>query len=193
MQRRWLVLLLASVLALVSAVSAQDRYLGSISLVPYNFAPRGSAFCNGQLLAIQSNTALFSLLGTYYGGDGIRTFALPDLRGRVAIGMGTGPGLTRRDLGEVGGEENVTLLVSQLPAHTHAALASTMPGNTVSPAGAYWATGPRVLLYSGATNLQFMSPFAVNNAGGGMPHENRKPFLTMNYVIWLQGIFPPRG
>jgi microcystin-dependent protein len=170
---------------------AQDRFLGSLSLVPYNFEPRGSAFCNGQLLAISQNQALFSLLGTQYGGNGITTFALPDLRGRIPIGQGQGPGLTPRSMGERGGEEFVTLTVAQMPAHNHIPVASSSPGNTVSPA--FWAPGPRMLLYSAATSLVPMHPAALANAGSNQPHDNIKPYLALNYVIWLQGIFPSRN
>jgi microcystin-dependent protein len=175
------------------AAFSQNRYIGSLSLVPYNFAPRNSALCNGQLLPIAQNTALFSLIGTYYGGDGRVTFALPDLRGRIPMGQGNGPGLTPRSMGELGGEEQVTLTLNQLPSHTHNAVASSTAGNTPSPAGAYWAPGPRLLLYSGATSLVPMNPTALSLAGGGQPHDNQKPYLTLNYVIWLQGIFPPRN
>jgi microcystin-dependent protein len=170
---------------------AQDRFLGSLSLVPYNFEPRGSAFCDGRLLPINQNTALFSLLGTQFGGDGIITFAVPDLRGRVAIGMGQGPVLTNRTVGERGGEESVTLTVAQLPAHNHFAIASSSPGNTVSPS--YWAPGPRLLLYSAANSLVPMNSAALANAGSNASHDNIKPYLTLNYVIWLQGIFPSRN
>ena len=189
--------LLASVLLcmclLAVSASAQERFIGSISLVPYNFNPTGTAFCNGQLMSISQNTALFSLIGTYYGGNGTSNFALPDLRGRMAVGMGQGPGLSLYDIGQYGGEEQVTLTIGQMPQHTHAAVASATAGNTVSPSGAYWAPGPRLLLYSAATNLTPMSPGAVGLAGGGQPHDNLKPYLTLNYVIWTVGIFPARS
>jgi microcystin-dependent protein len=187
-------------LAFLSTAVAQSRFLGSVEAVPYNFAPHGSVFCNGQLLSIAQNTALFSLLGTTYGGNGVTTFALPDLRGRVAIGMGQGPGLQNYVEGESGGEESVTLTVGQIPAHSHAALGSTAVGNTVSPAGNSWAVGPRVLLYSSPTSLVQMARAGINgtsgavaSAGGNQPHENRKPFLTLNYIIWMQGIYPSRN
>lgn len=176
-----------------AAAFGQERFLGSVSLVPYNFAPVGSALCNGQILPISQNTALFSLLGTTYGGDGRVTFALPDLRGRIPVGMGSGPGLTPRTMGEIAGEESVTLTLQQMPAHNHKAEASSMAGNTVSPTGAYWAPAPRMLLYSAATSLTAMNPLALGNAGGNLPHDNLKPYLTLNYIIWLQGIFPPRS
>jgi microcystin-dependent protein len=188
--------LLASLLlgiCLLAPFASAQRFLGSISLVPYNFAPLGSSFCDGHLLPINQNTALFSLIGTFYGGDGITTFALPDLRGRMAIGQGQGIGLSPRTVGDSFGEESVTLTVGQLPAHSHQAVASASPGNTVSPSGAYWAPGPRLLLYSSAMSPVPMNAATVSSTGGSQPHDNRKPFLTLNYVIWLQGIFPTRS
>jgi microcystin-dependent protein len=194
MQRLSRLLLVAvGILTLSITASAQTRYLGSIALVPYNFAPYGTAFCNGQLLSISENTALFSLLGTIYGGDGVSTFALPDLRGRVAIGMGQGPGLQSYTIGEQGGVETVTLNINQIPVHTHAAMASSSSGNTASPTGGYWAPRPRTLLFSAATNLTTMSPAALNPAGGGQSHDNLKPYLTLNYVIWMVGIYPSQN
>lgn len=189
--------LLASVLLCLSVlapVASAQRYVGSISLVPYNFAPNGSALCNGQLMPISENEVLFNLIGTTYGGDGQSTFALPDLRGRVALGEGTDPSTgSTFVIGQQAGEENVTLTVSQIPQHTHTALASGGPGNTVSPTNAYWAPGPRVLLYSAATNLTPMNPESVKAAGSSQPHDNMKPYLTLNYVIWLFGIFPTQN
>lgn len=193
MRRCALLLALVMGLAMVPSASAQERFLGSIALVGYNFPQQGTAFCQGQLLSITQNTALFSLLGTTYGGDGITTFALPDLRGRVAIGMGQGPGLSSYNEGEIGGEETVTLNLSQLPAHSHSALGSTTVGNTVSPGNNHWATGPRLLLYSAATNLVQASDVAVGSAGGSQAHDNLKPYLALNYEIWLVGIFPSRN
>ncbi len=194
MRRRSLLPAVLFCIALVpSMVSAQERFIGSISLVPYTFAPFGTAFCNGQLMAISENEALFALIGTTYGGDGQSTFALPDLRGRVAIGMGQGPGLARYQIGQEAGSENVTLTVSQMPAHNHTAIASTSPGNTVDPTSAYWAPGPRIYLYSSASNLTQMNGAAIGTAGGNQPHDNVKPYLTLNYVIWLFGIFPSQS
>lgn len=195
MRRRSLLpaFLLCFCLLLPVAGSAQDRYLGSISLVPWSFAQKGTASCNGQLLSIQQNQALFALLGTTYGGDGRVTFALPDLRGRFAIGFGSGPGLSTYNEGDRGGVESVTLTIAQIPAHTHQAIAASTAGNTVDPTSAYWSQAPRLTLYSAASNLTPMSQGAVGLAGGNQPHENRKPFLTLNYVIWLQGIFPSRN
>lgn len=192
--RRFSLLSLALCLCLIVPTAfAQERFLGSISLVPYNFAPLGSAFCQGQLMSIAQNDALFALIGTTYGGDGQTTFALPDLRGRVVVGMGQGPGLTNRTIGEMGGEEEVTLTVNQIPSHSHTPMASTSAGNTASPTNAYWAPGPRILLYSAASNLVPMSASALQSTGGSQPHDNMKPFLTLNYIIWLEGIFPSQG
>lgn len=187
-----LLLVLTSTVVFLPAAAAQ-RFLGSISLVPYNFAPLGSALCNGQLMAINQNDALFNLIGTTYGGDGQTTFALPDLRGRVAIHQGTGPGLSPHVIGEEAGSETVTLTVNQIPAHSHTAMASTAFGNTVSPLNAYWAPRARSLLFSGPTNLVQMAPGALAQAGGSQPHDNMKPYLTLNYVIWLEGIFPSQN
>jgi len=139
-------------------------YLGEILIVPYNFAPKGFAFCNGQILSIQQNTALFSLLGTTYGGNGTTNFALPDLQGRTPVSSGQGPGLSQRDLGEFAGESSVTLLTTQIPSHTHQLAAG---GGTTQ----------------GATQV----------TGGGQPHNNRSPYLTFNFVIAMQGIFPARN
>jgi microcystin-dependent protein len=190
MRHRVLLVLLVVGLAMVPFASAQERFVGSISLVGYNFAQQGTALCDGSLLLIADNSVLFNLIGTTYGGDGQSTFALPDLRGRVAIGMGQGPGLTPRTEGDRGGEETVTLTLNQLPQHNHLAFGSTTVGNTVSPGGNHWATGPRVLLYSAATNLVQVSDVAVGSTGGSQPHDNLKPYLAMNYVIWLYGIYP---
>jgi microcystin-dependent protein len=189
-----LVLLAAATLVLLPSASAQTRYIGSISLVPYTFAPVGTASCNGQLVSIAENDALFNLIGTTYGGDGQTTFALPDLRGRVAIHQGTDPSTGRNFIiGEKSGEESVTLTVGQLPAHSHATVASTSFSNTVSPLGAYWAPRARTFLFSAATNEVAMAPGALAQAGGSQPHDNVKPYLTLNYVIWLFGIFPSQN
>jgi microcystin-dependent protein len=188
--RRCLLLLLTFMFALLPAASAQ-RYIGSISLVPYNFAPLGSLMCDGSLLPITGNDALFNLIGTTYGGDGQTTFALPDCRGRVVIGMVPGP-VSNYILGQRAGQETVTLTVSQIPAHTHTAMASTSFGNTVSPASAYWAPRSRTFLFSAPSNLVNMAPGALAPAGGSQPHDNLKPYLSLNYVVWVEGIFPSR-
>lgn len=172
--------------------STTTAFLGEIMLVPYNFAPRGWAFCQGQILPIAQNTALFSLLGTTYGGNGTTTFALPDLRGRCAVSSGQGPGLSPYSLGEVTGTESVTLTTTQIPLHSHIVNAvdddatSSLPDGhslaTITPAG-----------YSSATPNTTMDPRMIQSAGGNQPHENLQPLLALNYCIALQGIYPSRN
>ncbi len=181
-----------------------DVYIGSILMVGFNFAPVGWALCNGQLLAIQQNTALFSLLGTSFGGDGVRTFALPDLQGRVPIHMGNGNGLSPYVIGQNGGVEGVTLLATQLPQHLHtvAIPCSTANATANSPANAVpaivQAPGGRGLEATpgyapAATAGQPMAPVNSALAGGNLPHANIQPYLTVNFIIALQGIFPSRS
>ncbi|WP_400193059.1 phage tail protein [Hymenobacter sp. B81] len=178
-----------------------DEYIGIIKLFAGNFAPQNWAFCNGQLMAISQNTALFSILGTTYGGDGRTTFGLPDLRGRVPVGMGQGPGLSYYSQGQMGGTETVTLLANQMPAHTHMLNASSQPGATNAPAGGVLALpvgstggGEEVTVnaFGSAIDTQ-MSPLAIGAGGGSQPHENRQPNLGLNYIICLRGYFPPRS
>ena len=188
-------LLLLSLLALpaIPAV-AQTPFLGEIDLVAFNFAPKGWAFCAGQLLAINQNSALFALLGTTYGGDGINNFALPDLRGRRAIAFGQGSGLSSYTLGTVGGEESVTLTIGQLPSHNHIPNANRLTATAPGPGGNLWSTQTQVFLYSNApAGTLPMSSLAIGSAGGGQAHENRSPFLVLNYIIALQGIFPSQN
>ena len=172
-----------------------DQFLAEIRLFAGNFPPRGWATCDGQLLPISQNTALFSLLGTQYGGDGKSTFALPNLRQRAPIGAGQGAGLSERYTGESGGQASVTLAASELPAHRHALQASGVPGNTTNPNGNTLAmcvspTPP----YIGPAQLHPMGPAVLSGAnGGGQPHNNVQPYLELNFIIALQGIFPPRG
>lgn len=171
-------------------------------MVGFSFAPRGWAFCYGQLLPIAQNQALFSLLGTTYGGDGRTTFALPDLRGRCAVGMGQGPGLSNYSQGEMAGQEHVTLIQTQIPAHTHALTASSANGTVSDPTNAVIAnnqvtiergnTVPGNAFNPGPANT-VMNPQAIQPAGGSQPHENRQPYTAMNYIIALQGIFPSRN
>ena len=177
-----------------------DPFVGEIRLMPYSFAPRGWQLCDGSLLQIRQNTALFSLLGTRYGGDGQNTFAIPDLRGRAAVGMGQGPGLTNYPQGTKAGTEAVTLQLQQMPAHIHSMTGSaTLPASTGSgakstPTGNYFAKEP-VEQYGQAANGGNTKPMlngTTSAAGGGQPHENRMPFLVMNYCIALQGVFPQR-
>jgi microcystin-dependent protein len=167
-----------------------EPFLGQIILVPYNFAPRGYAFCQGQLLSISQNTALFSLLGTTYGGNGQTTFALPDLRGRHAISQGQGPGLSPYSLGEQGGVETVTLTTQQMPQHPHAVNATMAASGDQRPQNNYLSIGGSYV--STAPNAQ-MGAQMISPAGGSQPHENRDPYLALNYCIALQGIFPSRN
>jgi microcystin-dependent protein len=174
-----------------------DQFVGEIRIVPFNFAPVGWALCDGQLLAISQNTALFSLLGTYYGGDGRSTFALPNLQGSAPMNQGNGAGLTPRILGEVGGETAVTLLVSAMPSHTHtaknaAASNAGTPGPTVTFGGGGRGKAPAYAPASTQNAAQLMQR-AVSLTGGNQPHNNMPPYLTLNFVIALQGIFPPRS
>jgi microcystin-dependent protein len=161
-------------------------YLAEIRIISFNFAPRGWAFCNGQLLLISQNQALFALLGTTYGGNGTTNFALPNLQGRVPFHFGQG-----FSLGQSGGEISHTLTTSEMPAHNHLAMASSNNADQVSPGGNFWAKGA-ASAYSAAANSA-MSPASLANAGGSQPHANMSPFLTLNFVIALQGIFPSRN
>lgn len=171
-----------------------DPFVAEIRIFPFNFAPSGWAFCNGQLLPISQNTALFALLGTFYGGDGKSTFALPDLRGRAAVHAGQGSGLSERFLGESAGSEFITLLQSEMPAHTHLLQANSdfatlqAPGPDRSLArsqngNAYGVAGQ---------NITNMNPQELAPTGGDQPHNNMMPYLTLSFCIALQGVFPPR-
>lgn len=174
-----------------------DQFVSEIRMFAGNFAPTGWALCNGQILPISQNTALFSLLGTTYGGNGVSTFALPNLQGSAPLGAGQGPGLSQRILGETGGQQAVTLINSQMPAHSHTAMASTA-GGVDSPAGAAWGesklgkTPLNTYAASGANNVP-MSPQALAGAGGSLPHNNLPPYQCLTFIIALQGIFPPRS
>jgi microcystin-dependent protein len=172
-----------------------DPFVAEIRIFPFNFAPKGWAWCDGQLMPLSQNTALFSLLGTTYGGDGKSNFALPDLQGRAPMHPGQGSGLSLHDLGETGGSETVTLLESEIPAHSHALLAATAPGNNRNPAGNVLAraTGGNVYLAPAGAPLVSMSDQALAPAGGDQSHNNLQPYLTFYFCIALQGVFPPRG
>ena len=169
-------------------------FVAEIRIFPFNFAPTGWAFCDGQLLPISQNTALFSLLGTTYGGDGKSNFALPNLQGCAPMHPGQGPGLSLHDLGETGGTETVTLLESEMPAHAHAIEASESDGIERIPTGQLFATGIGIGYYapSGGGTTQ-LNPNALPAAGGNQPHNNLMPYLTLNFCIALQGVFPPRS
>ncbi|MDQ1357508.1 MAG: hypothetical protein QOE07_1185 [Acidimicrobiaceae bacterium] len=169
-----------------------EPFLGEIRTFGFNFAPRGWAFCAGQLLAISQNTALFSLLGTTYGGNGQTTFALPDLRGRVGISVGQGPGLENYDLGEVNGAESVTLTPGQMPTHAHNVVANGGAASATRPGGAVPAQ-TAASSYAPAPDGTNMNPGMIANAGGSQPFDNRQPFLVLNFCIALQGIFPSRN
>lgn len=169
-------------------------YIAAILLFAGNFAPRGWAFCEGQILSIAQNTALFSLLGTTYGGNGQTNFALPDLRGRVPIHQGTGPGLPLYTLGELAGAANITLLTSNMPAHNHTLNAFSEAGDTSAPAGALLSnTGALDKEYRTAGTGVVMNSAAIGIAGGSQPVSIMQPYLALNYIIALQGIFPSRN
>ena len=172
-----------------------DPFVAEIRIFPFNFAPKGWAWCDGQLLPLSQNTALFSLLGTTYGGDGKSTFALPDLQGRAPMHPGQGPGLSLHDLGETGGSETVTLLESEIPAHSHALNASTQPGEDSDPnPSEVLARSVGASLYQTTTNSNIvqLAGQALAPAGGDQPHNNMQPYLTFYFCIALQGVFPPR-
>jgi microcystin-dependent protein len=172
-----------------------DPYLGEIRLFAGNFAPNGWAFCNGSLLSIQANTALFSILGTTYGGNGTNNFALPNLSGRAPMNFGDGIGLTPRTLGESEGSASVQLSIQQIPAHNHTPNCVVGASDQMSPAGAEWgdSTGGRQApsLYSTKFDTM-MSPQAIGVTGGNAAHNNMQPYLAIHYIIALTGIFPPR-
>jgi microcystin-dependent protein len=180
-----------------------NPFVAEIRIFAGNFAPKGWALCDGQLMPISQNTALFSLLGTTYGGNGTSNFALPNLQGCAPMQAGQGPGLTLRDLGETGGEQTVTLLQTEMPAHAHTALASSGSLAT-SPAANAWGQGAKLggaLAYNPSgtlngngqnANVQ-MSPFALSISGGSQPHNNMPPFLGLTFIIALQGVFPARS
>jgi microcystin-dependent protein len=169
-----------------------DPFVAEIRIFPFNFAPKGWAWCDGQLLPLSQNTALFSLLGTTYGGNGKSNFALPDLQGRAPMHPGQGPGLSLHDLGETGGSETVTLLESEIPAHSHSLTASQADGVERIPTGQQFATGVGISMYQTPGALVQLSPNALGPAGGDQPHNNMQPYLTCYFCIALQGVFPPR-
>ena len=173
-----------------------DPFVAEIRIFPFNFAPRGWAFCNGQILPISQNTALFSLLGTTYGGNGQSTFALPDMQGNAPMHPGQGPGLSLHDLGETGGSETVTLLDSEMPVHSHLVRASNQQGDVQQPTATTSLARPAGALpyvpgspVPPLVNMAFQS---LTPAGGSLPHNNMQPYLTLNFNIALQGVFPPR-
>jgi microcystin-dependent protein len=168
-----------------------NPFLGEIKMFGGSFAPQGWALCNGQLLAIAQNDALFNLIGTTYGGDGQTTFALPNLQGRIPIHMGTGAGLSPRSLGENGGSEMETLTTNQLPLHTHQFIGTSSNATATSPANGLVASPSAIDLYrAGSAANQSLGPNALGLAGGSQPHENTQPFLCITFIIALEGIYP---
>jgi microcystin-dependent protein len=171
-----------------------DPFVAEIRIFPFNFAPKGWAFCDGQLMPLSQNTALFSLLGTTYGGDGKSTFALPNLQGRAPMHPHQGPGLSNHDLGEMSGSETVTLLTSEIPAHTHTMMAAAQDPATAKlvSAQASFSISQGGGLYQDVRNAD-LAPEAASLTGGSLPHNNLQPYLTLNFNIALQGVFPPRS
>jgi microcystin-dependent protein len=170
-----------------------DPFVAEIRIFPFNFAPKGWAWCNGQLLPLSQNTALFSLLGTTYGGNGKSNFALPDLQGRAPMFWGQGPGLSLHDIGEMGGSETVTLLGSEMPGHGHGLVAQVAPGDAQVPADTSFARAIGATPYMTPGALLPMANTALTPAGGDQPHNNMQPYLTLYFCIALQGVFPPRS
>lgn len=170
-----------------------DPFVAEIRILPCNFAPVGWAMCNGQLMPISQNTALFSLLGTTYGGDGKSTFALPNLQGTTPMHPGQGPGLSLRVLGETGGEETVTLLDSEMPSHNHSMKVVINPGAGSTPAGKALARSVGGSVYHTDTTPNTMAAAMLGAVGGSFPHNNMQPYLVLNFVIALQGVYPARS
>ena len=169
-----------------------EPFVGEIRMFAGNFAPRGWAFCDGQLLAVSQNDALFSLLGTIYGGDGRTTFGLPDLRGRIPIHAGHGPGLSERRLGAKGGEEKVTLTVNQMPSHGHPLHATSTTANSLQPGSNLLATAMSQVYFNNLLGPQTLDASSISQVGGSRSHTNLMPFLCVHFIIALVGIYPSR-
>jgi microcystin-dependent protein len=170
-----------------------DPFVAEIRIFPFNFAPKGWAFCDGQILPISQNTALFSLLGTTYGGDGKSNFALPNMQGSTPMHPGQGPGLSLHDLGESGGSDTVSLLPSEMPAHSHGWTASNQFGTDQSPVAEMFAAGVGgISMYAAPASITQLASNALTPAGGDQPHNNMMPYLTLTFCIALQGVYPPR-
>ncbi|QPF84679.1 phage tail protein [Bradyrhizobium genosp. L] len=171
-----------------------DPFVAEIRIFPFNFSPKGWAFCDGQILPLSQNTALFSLLGTTYGGDGKTNFALPNMQGNAPMHPGQGPGLSLHDLGETGGSDTVNLLESEIPSHSHAV--QSVPGNLQAtldvPTNNSFARAAQGNAYIGPPTQVPLAPQTIAPAGGGQPHNNLMPYLTLNFCIALQGVYPPR-
>jgi microcystin-dependent protein len=185
-----------------NSVSSLEPFIGEIMLFAGNFAVRGYALCDGQILSIAQNTALFSILGTTYGGNGQTTFALPDLRGRSPMHFGQGPGLSSRSLGEVAGHESNSLNINQMPAHNHGLNVSTVAANAISPAGKILAevngsledgSGVTMNAFTNTSSNAVAAPASIGLAGGSQPFDNMAPYLALNYQIALEGVFPSRN
>lgn len=170
-----------------------DPFVAEIRIFPFNFAPKGWAFCDGQILPISQNTALFSLLGTTYGGDGKSTFALPDMQGNAPMHPGQGQGLSLRDLGEMSGVESVTLITTEMPVHTHIMVGDEDDASFKTPQNMLLGGGNQMYLGPNPTVNTNLSFQALALAGGGLPHNNMQPYLTLNFCIALQGVFPARN
>lgn len=168
-------------------------FLGEIRMVGFAFAPRGWAFCAGQLLPISQNDALFALIGTIYGGDGQTTFQLPNLAGRLPVHQGQGPGLSNYVIGQASGSESVTLVTQQIPQHVHTANVAAGGTRNASPTGNLLGSGEADIYTRGATAPVNLSPNAIGASGGSQPHENMQPYLCINFVIALEGVFPSRN
>ena len=172
-----------------------NPFVAEIRIFPFNFAPKGWAFCDGQLMSISQNTALFSLLGTFYGGDGKSNFALPNLQNSAPMFWEQGPGLSFHNIGETSGTPAVTLLQTELPAHGHTLMAHATPppGNAGTPSpSVVLARSSGATAYTAPANLVQMAPNVIGVAGGSLPHNNMMPYLTLNFCIALQGVYPPR-
>ena len=188
----WVLTLMVLLGSARSAAAQAEPFIGEIRWVAFTFAPRGWAECNGQLLPILPNTTLFSLIGTVYGGDGVTNFALPDMRGRMPMHAGQGPGLTNREQGEPAGAETATLTLAQLPAHSHDLKATNTEANVNSPTANLPATKQRVALYASGPADTTMSPLTIAQTGGSQPHNNMPPYLVVKCIIATEGIFPSR-
>lgn len=170
-----------------------DPYLGEIRMFGGNFAPVGWAMCQGQLLPISENDALYSLLGTTYGGDGVSTFGVPDLRGRAPLHQGTRPGQQTYVLGQLDGAENVTLGPNHLPSHTHSVTGTTETGNSPNVNNMVYGQSTQIKVYTQGTASRYFAPVTVSTVGGGQPHDNMQPYLVVNFIIALAGIYPSQN